>query len=173
MDLSVPVTARDHILGGKAAGVTLVEYGDYECSYCALAQPIIGQVLTDFAAQLRYVFRHFPLTEIHPQAEGAAEFAELAAKQGKFWEVHEALYANHADLGMPLYVELGRLLGVSERDIAASLESQAFATKINQDLQGGLRSGVDGTPAFFINGQRHGGSYQYEDLRTAIGAALE
>ncbi len=172
MTLSVPVTDRDHIQGANAAGATLVEYGDYECSYCALANSMVRQMLDDFDGRLRYVFRHFPLIEIHPQAEGAAEIAELAATHGKFWKMHEGLYANQAGLGAPLYVELGKSLGISERDIVATLERRAFASKINQDLQGGLRSGVNGTPAFFINGRRHDGSYGYEDLHTAIEAAL-
>ncbi len=172
MTLSVPVTDRDHTLGADAASVTLVEYGDYECSYCALANSVIRQMLDDFDGRLRYVFRHFPLIEVHPLAEGAAEVAELAATQGKFWEMHEGLYANQESLGTPLYVELGKPLGISERDVLAALERQAFASKINQDLQGGLQSGVNGTPAFFINGHRYDGSYAYEDLHTAIEAAL-
>jgi len=166
-----PVTERDHVRGAKAAGVTLVEYGDYECSYCAQANSVVVQMLSNFDDQLRYVFRHFPLTEIHPQAEDAAEIAELAATRGKFWEMHEALYANQASLGVPLYVELGKSLAISESDILTSLENRAFASKIRRDYQDGVRCGVDGTPAFFINGRRHNGSYEYESLRAAIEAA--
>lgn len=171
MTLDVLVTERDHVQGAKTAGVTLVEYGDYECSYCALANSIMVQMLSNFDGQLRYVFRHFPLTEIHPQAEDAAEIAELAATRGNFWEMHEALYANQARLGVPLYVELGKSLAISERDILISLENRAFASKIRRDYQDGVRCGVDGTPAFFINGRRHNGSYEYESLRAAIEAA--
>ena len=171
MTLDVVVTERDHVQGAGTAGVTLVEYGDYECSYCALANSIVVQMLSNFDDQLRYVFRHFPLTEIHPQAEDAAEIAELAATRGKFWEMHEALYANQASLGVPLYVELGKSLAISESDILTSLENRAFASKIRRDYQDGVRCGVDGTPAFFINGQRHNGSYEYESLRAAIEAA--
>jgi protein-disulfide isomerase len=165
MTLSDPVTRRDHIKGEGTGGVTLVEYGDYECSYCA---PIIGQIQADFGERLRYVFRHFPLTEIHPQAESAAEVAEFAGAHEKFWEMHDMLFSNQADLGLALYLALGKSLGLPERGIRVSLEEGVYAPKINQDFQGGERSGVDGTPAFFINGRRHDGSYEYADLRSAI-----
>ena len=104
MTLSEPVTWRDHIKGEGTGGVTLVEYGDYECSYCARAHPIIRQIQADFGERLRYAFRHFPLTEIHPQAESAAEMAEFAAGHEKFWEMHDMLFANRlwSWIGQPL-----------------------------------------------------------------------
>ena len=168
MTLRVPVTARDHLSGQGLGGVTLVEYGDYQCSYCALAQPIIKQILADFGEKLRFAYRQFPLSEIHPDAEGAAEFAEFAGVHQKFWETHDALFDNQADLGMDLYLSLGKSLGLSGQDIERVLEGSVYASKVKSDIQGGVRSGVNGTPAFFINARRYDGSYQYAELRTAI-----
>ena len=168
MTLRVPVTARDHSKGQGLGGVTLVEYGDYQCSYCALAQPIIKQIQSDFGENLRFAYRQFPLSEIHPDAEGAAEFAEFAGVHQKFWETHDALFDNQADLGMDLYLSLGRSLELSGHDIARVLESGTYASKVKSDIQGGVRSGVNGTPAFFINACRYERSYQYAELHAAI-----
>jgi len=168
MVLRVPVTVRDHMEGQGVGGVTLLEYGDYQCSYCALAYPIIKQIQSHFGEKLRFAYRQFPLSEIHPDAEGAAEFAEFAGVHHRFWEAHDALFDNQADLGMELYMSLGKSLGLSEKDIERALESGVYASKVKSDIQGGVRSGVNGTPAFFINARRYDGSYQYAELRTAI-----
>ena len=115
--LKVPVTQRDHIRGPANAPVTLVEYGDYECPYCGLAHPIVNAVQAHFPQQLRFVFRHFPLNQAHPNAEAAAETAEFAAAHGQFWEMHDAIYDNQDQLGLPLLFALAGALGLPEADL--------------------------------------------------------
>ncbi|HEV3218876.1 MAG TPA: thioredoxin domain-containing protein [Candidatus Acidoferrales bacterium] len=170
--LKVPVVAEDHIQGDANAVCTLVEYGDYECPYCGQAYPIVKRIQKHFGDRLRLVFRNFPLKEMHPHAEFAAETAEFAAAHGKFWEMHDALYENQTHLGGPLYEELAKKLKLAPADLAASLEKREFQAKVRADFSGGVRSGVNGTPTFFINGQRHDDSYEYEVLVAAIEAAL-
>ena len=170
--LSVQVTERDHIHGNANARVTLVEYGDYECEYCGLAYPIIRRVQAHFGKQLKFVFRNFPLTEVHPHAEGAAEVAEFAGAHGKFWEMHDQLYANQPDLGLPLYLAIAETLDLPEQGLRAALADELFAAKIRHDFLGGVRSGVNGTPAFYINQHRHDGSFDYDVLCSAIDAQL-
>ena len=170
--LRVPVTSADHIQGPMDAPVTLVEYGDYECAYCGLAFPNVKLAQKRFATQLRFVFRHFPLTEAHPFAEAAAEAAEYAGTYDLFWEMHDGLYANQDELGLPLILGLGRALGLSDLGLRDALAQLRFAAKIHADFLGGVRSGVNGTPSFFINGEKHEGSYSYQELAAAIDAHL-
>ena len=170
--LSVPIEESDHIHGDANAGVTLVEYGDYECEYCGLAYPIIKRVQAHFGKRLRFVFRNFPLTEIHPLAEEAAEIAEFAGAHGKFWEMHDQLYANQSALGMPLYLAIAGSLDLPEQGLRAALADEFFAPKIKDDFLGGVRSGVNGTPAFYINQRRHDASFDYEVLCSAIDTQL-
>ena len=170
--LRIPVTSADHIQGPTDAPVTLVEYGDYECGYCGLAFPNVKRAQKRFATKLRFVFRHFPLTEAHPFAEAAAEAAEYAGTHGRFWEMHDGLYANQDELGLTLILGLGRALGLSDLGLRDALAQRRFAAKIKADFLGGVRSGVNGTPSFFINGAKHQGSYAYEELAAAIDARL-
>ena len=166
--LKAPLTPSDHIRGPAEAPVTLVEYGDYECPHCGLAHPIVKMIERQFGANLRFVFRHFPLNEIHPNAEAAAESAEFAGAYDRFWEMHDGLYENQDRLGSPLLVALVRALGLSEAELRGALTNRTFAPKVRSDFLGGARSGVNGTPTFFINGQRHDGSYEFEELAGAI-----
>ncbi len=170
--LRVPVTPHDHIIGPANAAVTLVEYGDYECPHCGLAHPIVKLVRAHFAKQLRFVFRHFPLSQVHPNAQSAAEAAEYAGAHGRFWEMHDGIYENQDRLGLPLLFALVGALGLSESGLRAALVNGEYAPKVRSDFLGGVRSGVNGTPAFFINGRRHDGSYAFEDLTAAIEAPL-
>jgi protein-disulfide isomerase len=169
--LRIPVTPADHILGPFDAPVTLVEYGDYECPHCGLAFPNIKLAQKRFAKKLRFVFRHFPLTDAHPFAE-AAEAAEYAATHNRFWEMHEGLYANQDQLGITLILGLGGALGLSDIGLRDALAQQKFAARIQADFLGGVRSGVNGTPSFFINGEKHQGSHAYEELAATIDAQL-
>ena len=166
--LKVPVTQHDHIHGPADAAVTLVEYGDYECEYCAPADAIFHALQERFPKDLEFVFRHFPLDDVHPNAEAAAEAAEFAAAHGRFWEMHDGLYANQERLGLPLLLELAQALGLSESELRKALDSGAYAAKVRSDVRGGERSGVDGTPTFFINGRRLDGSFAFDDLVAAI-----
>ncbi len=170
--LRVPVTPDDHIQGDEDAPVTLLEYGDYQCPFCGRAYYITKELQKNYGPQLRFVFRNFPLSEIHPLAEPAAEAAEFAGAHGRFWEMHDGLYENQDSLGLPLFVELADDLGLSETGLQRALAEHQFLPKIRADFLGGVRSGVNGTPTFFVNGARHEGSYEYEDLAAEIDARL-
>jgi protein-disulfide isomerase len=166
--LKVPVTSADHIRGPADAPVTVVEYGDYECPHCGLAHPIVKALQKQFGNQLRFVFRHFPLQQVHPHAESAAESAEFAGTHGRFWEMHDGIYENQDQLGLPLLFALAGVLELSESGLRHALVSGQFAPIVRSHFLGGVRSGVNGTPAFFINGRRHDGTYAFEDLVSAI-----
>jgi protein-disulfide isomerase len=170
--LRVPVTSGDHSLGPVGAPVTLVEYGDYECGFCGLAHPVVELVRQHFGRKLRFVFRHFPMSQVHPNAESAAESAEYAGAHGRFWEMHDGIYENQDRLGVPLLFALVGMLGLSEEGLREALVNGTYAPKVRADFLGGVRSGVNGTPTFFINGERHDGSYEFDDLVAAIEAYL-
>jgi protein-disulfide isomerase len=170
--LKAPITPHDHILGPANAAVTLVEYGDYECPHCGLAHPVVKLIEKRFGSRLRFVFRHFPLAQVHPNAEAAAESAEYAGAQGMFWEMHDGIYQNQDRIGLPLFFALAGTLGLSEAGLREALVNATFAPKVRADFLGGVRSGVNGTPTFFINGRRHDGSFAFEELSDAIEAHL-
>jgi len=170
--LKVPVKPTDHIQGSKNALVTLVEYGDYECPYCGRAYPIVKRVQKHFGDRLAFVFRNFPLNEMHPNAEVAAEAAEFAAAHGKFWEMHDGIYENQSALGVPFLLELAESLTLSAEDLSTALTDHQYAQRVRDDFLGGARSGVNGTPTFFIDAQRNDGSFEFEDLVAAIDARL-
>ena len=171
MTLAVAVHNGDHIQGNARAACTLVEYGDYQCPSCGQAYPIVKRVQERFGDQLRFVFRNFPL-EQHPYAEPAAETAEFAAAHGKFWEMHDALYENQSRLGDDLLGELTKTLGLDPEALAKSLQSGEFEPRVEADLESGERSGVRGTPTFYINGTRHNGGYDAASLMEAIEGEL-
>ena len=166
--LKIPVTQEDHIQGDKNALLTLVEYGDYECSYCGSAYPIVKRIQKHFGKRLKFVFRNFPLVEIHPHAQIAAMTAEFAATQNKFWEMHDLLYENQEFLGVPNLLNYAKSLDLSTADLQTAIENEIFSNKIKNDFMGGVRSGVNGTPSFFINGNFHNGSFEYENLLAAL-----
>lgn len=170
--LKEPVSHDDHIQGADDAPVTLVEYGDYQCPYCGAAHPIVTALQSRFGDQLRFVFRNFPLTEVHPLAEPAAETAEFADAYGRFWEMHDALYENQVQLGYPLFFALSAALGLRQEELRHVLKNHTYAPRIQRDVIGGVRSGVKGTPAFFINGQRYNAAYDFPHLAAAIEAQL-
>ncbi|UKJ76494.1 DsbA family protein [Azospirillum brasilense] len=166
--LKMPVTSSDHIQGDAHAPVTLVEYGDYECPYCGAAHPHVQLVQKHYGRQLRFVFRHFPLTEVHPNAQSAAESAEFAGAHGRFWEMHDLLFENQERLGIPLLFAAVRSLGLSETELRDALAEGTYTPKVRDDFLGGVRSGVNGTPAFFINDRRHDGPFDFPHLVAAI-----
>ena len=157
--LTMPVSAdRDHIQGPASAPVTLVEYGDYQCPFCGAAYPIIKDVQARMGDGLRFVFRNFPISTSHPNAELAAEAAEAAAVQGKFWEMHDLLYENQDRLGGDdLHAYAGRL-GLDLETFDRELAGHAYAARVREDFMSGVRSGVNGTPTFYVNGSRYDGS---------------
>lgn len=166
--LRTPVTSRDHIQGPEDAPLTLVEYGDYECPSCGSAYPIVKRVQEEFGKRLRFVLRHFPLSEIHPHAESAAETAEFAAAEGRFWEMHDLLFENQERLSEALYSELADELGLSPTALQQALEVSKYKDRVRTDFSSGARSGVNGTPTFFINGTRHDGPFDYETLVSTL-----
>jgi protein-disulfide isomerase len=170
-DLTLPVGERDHIQGAGGAPVTLVEYGDYECPHCGHAYPIVQEVQRRLGEKLRFVFRNFPITGTHPHAEVAAEAAELAAAQGKFWEMHDALFEHQTALGEASILALAAEVGMDTRKLGAGLESGAARDRVREDFMSGVRSGVNGTPTFFINGMRYDDSWDTETLTEALEAA--
>lgn len=166
--LRFPVTSEDHIQGAEDAQATLLEYGDYECPDCGYAHPIVKRLQRHFGKKLRVVFRNFPLSEIHPNAETAAETAEFAGAHGQFWEMHDLLLQNQDRLGGPLYVALAQRLSLVPDALLQALEAQEFGEGVRADLKGGVRSGVHGTPTFFVNGLLHDGPYDFEHLAITI-----
>src|SRR6202790_466039 len=171
-NLKVPVTSDDHIQGNEDAAVTLMEYGDYECPHCGSAYFIVKQVQKHYGPDLRFVFRNFPLAEIHPHAESSAEAAEFAGANDSFWEMHDGIYENQQRLNTTLLFELAGIIGLSVTGLRHALATHEYAPKVRQDFLGGVRCGVNGTPAFFINGMRHDRAYDFEDLTSAIDARL-
>jgi protein-disulfide isomerase len=170
--LKAPVTPHDHIRGPADAPVILVEYGDYECPICQLAHPIVGALQRHFGRKLALVFRHFPLTQIHPHAEAAAESAEFAGVHGRFWEMHDAIYERDENLSLPLLFRLAAALHLSDSALRDALENGTFEPKVRSDFVGGVRSGVNGTPTFFINGERYDGLQNFDVLAEAIDTRL-
>ena len=167
--LTMPVTEdRDHIQGPTEAAVTLVEYGDYECPYCGAAYPIIKEVQARMGERLRFVFRNFPITTSHPHAEQAAEAAEAAAAQGKFWQMHDLLYENQRRLSDRDLLAYAGQLGLDLERFGNELTEHAHAARVREDFMSGVRSGVNGTPTFYINGARHDDSYELETLLAAL-----
>jgi protein-disulfide isomerase len=169
--LVLPVSKRDHIRGPAEAPVTLVEYGDYQCPYCGQANPIVDQVRQALGDELRFVFRNFPLTGVHPHAEHAAEIAEAAGTQGKFWEMHDMLYAHQDALDDQHLAEYVTLLGIPTSEVKRALAQHVYSDRVREDFMSGVRSGVNGTPTFFVNGRRHDSSFDFDTLMAAIETA--
>ena len=170
--LQPPVSERDHAQGSATALVTLVEYGDYECPHCGRAYPIIRAVQRQLGERLRFVFRNFPLTEAHPHAPHAAEAAESVAAHGgaeAFWRMHDLLYEQQrAGLDDAALGRLATQAGVEAATVQADLEVERRVERVQDDFMSGVRSGVNGTPTFFIDGVRYDGSWEEEPLVSAL-----
>ena len=164
---------RDHVKGSAQAPITLVEYGDFQCPYCREAYPIVKQIQERLGARLRFVFRNFPLTRIHQNAQHAAEAAEAAAAQGAFWQMHDRLFERQFALDDDNLLEYARDLGLDADRLGGELMAGTHRNHVRDDFLGGVKSGVNGTPTFFINGVRHEGSYDVQTLLTALEAARE
>ena len=168
-ELTMPVADdRDNVQGPTDAAVTLVEYGDYECPYCGAAYPIIKEVQARMGERLRFVFRNFPITTSHPHAEQAAEAAEAAASQGRFWQMHDLLYENQRRLRDQDLRAHAERLGLEVERFDKELAQHVHAARVHEDFMSGVRSGVNGTPTFYINGTRHDDSYDIETLLAAL-----
>ncbi|HWG63613.1 MAG TPA: Na+/H+ antiporter NhaA [Streptosporangiaceae bacterium] len=170
-DLAVPVDpGRDHIRGPKKSPVTVVEYGDFECPYCGQAEPVVRELLADFG-DVRYVWRHLPLNDVHPHAQLAAEGSEAAAKQGKFWEMHDLLLDHQGALNAKDLIGYAEGLGLNTEKFAEDLRKHAGAPRVAEDVDSADLSSVSGTPSFFVNGKRHYGAYDIGTLSQAVRAA--
>ena len=172
--LTLPLDERrDHVRGEADAPVELVEYGDYECPYCGLAHPIVQELERRIGHQFKFAFRQFPLAQIHPHARNAAYAAEAAGRQGRFWAMHDVLFDNQQHLADGDLLAYAEALGLDTGQFIADVGSPQVAQKVRDDFMSGVRSGVNGTPTFFINGLRHEGSSQLDALAAAIGRAAQ
>ncbi|HEV2655675.1 MAG TPA: DsbA family protein [Ktedonobacteraceae bacterium] len=171
-NLAVPVSERDHSQGAATAPVTLVEYGDFECPYCAEAYSVVKEIQRRLRSQLRVVFRNFPVTEVHPHARHAAEAAEAAAAQGKFWEMHDTLYEHQEQLDDASLARYAAELQLDTERFQREMAQHIYWRKVSDDVESGQHSRVRGTPTFFINGMRHDDTYTLDVLLPAIEKAL-
>jgi protein-disulfide isomerase len=167
-ELQPEVSEADHSQGSKDAALVLVEYGDYECPFCGEAYPQIKKVQQHFGKNLRFVFRNFPLSQSHPHAIAAAMAAEAAALQGKFWEMHDLLFENQNSLEYEDLMEYADLLKLNIQQFGKDLESSTLLNRIKDQFKSGVRSGVNGTPNFFVNGLQYDGSFYAMDMIEAI-----
>jgi protein-disulfide isomerase len=173
VDLTDPVDPeRDHIRGPADAPVTLVEYADFECPYCGQAEPVIRELLAEFGRDLRYVFRHLPLEDVHEHARLAAEAAEAAGAQGKFWEMHDLLFQHQDALNKWDLIQYAEQLGLDMEQFEAKLRKRKFALRVAHDVESADLSGVTGTPTFFANGRRHHGAFNLVELTALVRSAL-
>jgi len=175
MSLTPPVGPADHAQGSPEAPVTLVEYGDYQCPYCGAAYPMIKLLQQSLGDTLRFVFRNFPLAQAHEHAMLAAQAAEAAAVSGEesFWRMHDQLFEHQDALELSDLVGYAKAIGLDAAQFRRDLEAGTFQSRVRSDFRGGVRSGVNGTPTFFINGERYDGEYKQSDLEAAIRRAAE
>jgi protein-disulfide isomerase len=167
-ELTPPLSAEDHVDGPDGAELELVMYGDFQCPYCTAAYPIVKRVRDQLAGRLLFGFRHFPLRDVHPDAQRAAEAAEAAAAQGAFWPMHDRLYESRGALAREELIAHATELGLDADRLAAELDSSIHAQRVQRDVDSGLASGVTGTPGFFVGGRLHAGSFDAASLIAAL-----
>ena len=173
LELTLPVSvSRDHIQGPEKAPVTLLEYGDYECPYCGQASTIVKIVQNLLGDNLRFVFRNFPLTQIHPHAQHAAEAAECAGAQNRFWEMHDILYEHQQALEDEDLESYAELLKLDIPSFQGDFFNHSFADRVREDFLSGIRSGVNGTPTFYINGRRYNDSWDGETITASLRSVI-
>lgn len=170
--LSQSVSERDHIQGAESASVTLLMYGAYECPHCVEGNKIVKEIQQRMGEQLRFVFRHFPRTNVHPHAEAAAEVAEAAGEQGKFWEMHDKLFENYNRLDGEHLIGYAEELGLDMQQFDRAITGRIYVGKVREHLQSAMESGVKGTPTYFINGIKHNASGEFDVLLAAIESSL-
>jgi protein-disulfide isomerase len=170
--LTQPVSAHDHAEGPADAPLTLVEYGDYQCPYCGAAYPVVKRLQKTLGKKLRFVFRNFPLTQAHPYALIAAEAAEAAALQGKFWEMHDLLFEQQDFLKPGIIPLWAKRIGLDLEKFGNDIKQRVVEDRIKEDRHSGIRSGVNGTPTFYINGTRYDGMPDYDSLLAALESEL-
>jgi protein-disulfide isomerase len=164
MSLRPPVSEKDHIQGDKNAPIELVEYGDYQCPHCGEAYPIIKSIQKKLGKNLKFVFRNFPLAESHPDATNAAIATEAAAVQGKFWEMHDMVFEHQGNLSDRALEKYAQKIGLDTSRFKTDFAKKEIQDKVGADLESGIRSGVNGTPSFFINGKKYNDSWDADTL---------
>ncbi|KIC63982.1 DsbA family protein [Chryseobacterium taiwanense] len=157
MSLKPSVNKNDHTQGNENADLVIVEYGDYQCPYCGAAYPVLKELMREFGSQVQFVFRNFPLSEMHPYAKPAAIAAEAANLQGKFWEMHDAIYENQQNLNELYLFELAEAIGLDISQFKEDIQKAELEEKVDSDFESGVISGVNGTPSFFINDKKFNG----------------
>ncbi|MCG2617431.1 DsbA family protein [Terrimonas sp. NA20] len=173
MSLRPPVSEQDHIQGNPGAAIELVEYGDYQCPHCGHAYPIVKQLQEALGDKLKFIFRNFPLSEIHPDARLAAVAAEAASRQGKYWEMHDIIFENQEQLKKSNLLEYARQIGLDLPRFQTDLESSDLMDIVEEDFESGVRSGVNGTPTFFVDGRKYGGSWEPEAFAAFLNSRLK
>ena len=173
IQLTQAVNSQDHIDGNFQASIELVEYGDYECPYCGAAYPIVKDIQQKLGRHLKFVFRNFPLSKIHPHAFSAAVATEAAGLQGKFWEMHDVVFENQKALGEENISRLAETIGLMTERFKIDLQQKTLAEKVEKDFESGLRSGVNKTPSFFINGEKYEGDWRDGQLLQYLQTQLE
>jgi protein-disulfide isomerase len=168
VSLTLPDRERDHIRGSIDGSIRLLEYGDYQCPFCGEAQTIVKEIHRRLGEDLCFAFRNFPLANIHPHAEHAAEAAEAAAAQGNFWGMHDILFENQTALEDEDLARYAAELGLDQARLIRDVSSSAYAQRIREDFRSGVRGGVNGTPTFFIDGERYDGSLDLEYFLNAL-----
>jgi protein-disulfide isomerase len=166
--LTPPVNEKDHIKGDHNAPIELVEYGDYQCPHCAAAHPSVKAIERTYARNLKFVFRHFPLAETHQYAEAAAMAAEAAGRQGMFWQMHDMIYEHQPQLNIRSLLGFAEALELNMIQFEEDMSNKTVAAKVEADLESGMRSGVNGTPSFFINTYKYNGVYDYDSFAGTI-----
>jgi protein-disulfide isomerase len=173
MNLQLKINENDQKQGNTNAPLVLLEYGDYECPHCGAAYPIVKRLQKHFDDRLLFVFRNFPLSEMHPHAMVAARMAEAAAIQKKFWEAHDLIFENQDGLSFSQLISYAHMAGLDVKKLVMDMNSDIIVNKVDSDIESGIRNGVNGTPTFFINGQRHDSYYNYDILKSALDRKLQ
>jgi protein-disulfide isomerase len=166
--LNSPVNPSDHILGKSSSKVVLLEYGDFQCPYCSQADEVVTALLKKFPDDFAYIFRNFPLKELHPDALLAARAAEAAAVQGQYWPMHHMLFERQDTLEFEDLIEFAAELGLDVQQFIHDTEEGTCFEKIEDDIRSGTKSGVESTPTFFLNGVRYDGEWDIENLSNEI-----
>ena len=170
MSLRPPVSTADHIEGNPAAAIELVEYGDYQCPHCGRAYPIVKALQKEFGDRLKFVFRNFPLRNIHPDAEMAAVAAEAADLQGMYWQMHDIIFENQDALSQEVFPEFAAALDLDVQQFQNDLKKEELKIKVENDFESGVRSGVNATPTFFINGEKYTKGWEGRQIEDFIKA---
>jgi protein-disulfide isomerase len=172
ISLTLPDLEHDHVQGSADAPIKLLEYGDYECPFCADAHAVVKEIQRQLGKDLLFAFRNFPLANIHPHADHAAEAAEAAGDQGNFWGMHDLLFENQTALEDEDIASYASQLGLDAERVLREVNSNVYASRIREDFKAGVRAGVNGTPTFFINGERYNGPRDLREMFSALAAQL-